>query len=52
MNDYLDDLIRQSLLLSAQETDLSDEKKVRILLNVLTEFLGSQLKKKDGTVWT
>ena len=47
-----DELIRQSLQQAACETKLSDEEKVKILLNVLSEFLGSQLKEKDGTEWT
>lgn len=48
----LDELIRLSLQQAARETKISDEQKVRMLLNVLTAFLGSQLKEKDGTVWT
>ncbi len=48
----LDDLIRQSLQQTARETKLSDEQKVKMLLNVLTEFLGAHLKEKDGTEWT
>ena len=48
----MDELIRQSLQQAARETKLSDEQKVQMLLNVLTKFLGSQIKDKDGTVWT
>lgn len=47
----MDELIRQSLQQAARDTELSDEQKVKMLLNVLTEFLGSQIKEKDGTVW-
>lgn len=46
----MDELIRQSLLQAERETELDDETKVRMLLDVLTEFLGSQIKDKDGTV--
>lgn len=48
----LDELIRQSLQQAAQETAISDEQKVQMLLHVLTEFLGSQLNGKEGTEWT
>ena len=48
----MDALIRQSLHQAARETILSDEQKVKMLPNVLTEFLGSQIKEKDGTTWT
>lgn len=47
----LDDLIRQSLRHAARETQLSDEEKVRMLLHVLTEFFGAQIKGKDKTIW-
>ena len=43
----LDELIRQSLRQAACETELSDAQKVKLLLRVLTEFLGSQMKEKD-----
>lgn len=48
----LDDLIRQSLRQAARETSLTDEQKVKMLLQVLTEFLFSQIEKEDGTIWT
>ena len=48
----MDELIRRSIQQAARETRLSNEQKVQMLLNVLTEFLGSQIKEKDGTVWT
>ena len=48
----MDELIRQSLQQAARETKLSDKQKIQMLLHVLTEFLGSQIKEKDGTIWT
>ena len=48
----MDELIRQSLQQAAQDTKLTDEQKLQMLLSVLTEFLGSQIKEKDGTIWT
>ena len=48
----MDELIRQSLQQAARETKLSDEQRVKMLLNVLSEFLGSQIKAKDGQEWT
>ena len=44
----MDSLIRQSLQQAARETSMSDEQKVKMLLGVLTEFLGSQIEEKDG----
>ena len=44
----MDELIRQSLRQAARETQLTDEQKVKMLLNVLTECLGSQVKKRMG----
>lgn len=48
----MDELIRQSLRQAARETKLSDEQKVKMLLNVLSAFLGSQVKEKDDAEWT
>lgn len=40
----LDDLIRISLKLAAEETEMTDEKKVELLLRILTAFLSKSIQ--------